>query len=517
MEYKKLKTQEKVKILTLGELKATGYENLSVRDELRVNLLKKLRSHEQVFPGIFGYEETVIPELQRAILAKHSLNLLGLRGQAKTRIARLLINLLDEVMPVLEGSELNEDPLNPLTKASRDFIMEHGDKTPVAWVSKGDRYTEKLATPDVTVADLIGDVDPIKAASLKLPYSDERVIHYGLVPRSHRGIFVINELPDLQARIQVALFNILQEGDIQIRGFRVRLPLDIQFVFTANPEDYTNRGSIVTPLKDRIDSQIITHYPESVEVSKKITRSEANYETEVRKRIHVPEFAADLIEQVAFEARKSEYIDEKSGVSARLTISAFENLLASAERRMEIHGEAKTTIRMGDFLGVIPSITGKVELVYEGEQEGAAHVAYSLIGKAIRTLFTKSFPDPENFRKKKEVGLPNPYQSVVAWFEDGKELLLRSDLEEKIYRKDLELIPGLPELIKRYCKGILESERFFFMEFALHGLAEFSLISKEHSSRGLKFKDLLSGMLSAASERDKPGISDGDGLEEPEE
>lgn len=502
MDYQQLSTQEKQNIKTLGELKASGYTPTETKDELRANLLRKLREGKEVFPGVFGYEETVIPELERAILAKHSINLLGLRGQAKTKIARLLINLLDEVVPVIKDSELHEDPLAPILETTMEYIEEHGDSTPISWVLREERYTEKLATPDVTVADLIGDVDPIKAASLKLPYSDPRVIHYGLVPRSHRGIFVINELPDLQARIQVALFNILQEGDIQIRGFKIRLPLDIQFVFTANPEDYTNRGSIVTPLKDRIDSQIITHYPESIETGKRITGSEAHYETEVRKRIHIPEIAKDLIEQVAFEARDSEYIDEKSGVSARLTISAFENLLASAERRLEINGEEETVVRMGDFLGIIPSITGKVELVYEGEQEGAADVAYSLIGKAIRSRFTDLFPDPENFRKKKDVELINPYQGVVSWFESGNEAFIQSDIPQKDYLAELEKIPGLAEMINRFCPDIDQQEKPFFMELALHGLAEFSLISKKHNARGLQFKDLLSGMLSAPQGKD---------------
>ncbi|HEU5146768.1 MAG TPA: magnesium chelatase, partial [Chryseosolibacter sp.] len=296
---------------TLGELKKSGYKPRAIKDELRDNLIAKLRRKETVFSGIWGYEETVIPDLERAILAGHDVNLLGLRGQAKTRLARLMVNLLDEYVPFIEGSELNDDPLKPLSRYGRDKVEELGDNTPIAWLHRDDRYTEKLATPDVSVADLIGDVDPIKAAALKLPYSDERVIHFGLIPRSNRCIFVINELPDLQARIQVSLFNILQEGDIQIRGFKLRLPLDIQFVFTANPEDYTNRGSIVTPLKDRIDSQIITHYPKTLEIGKRITQQEARLKEE-QKSITANEIAKDLVEQIAFEARKSEYVDAKS-------------------------------------------------------------------------------------------------------------------------------------------------------------------------------------------------------------
>ncbi|HCW08280.1 MAG TPA: magnesium chelatase, partial [Cytophagales bacterium] len=318
---------------TLGQLKASGYKFKTIKDELRLNLIEKLKKKENVFEGIWGYEETVIPDVERAILAGHDLNFLGLRGQAKTRIARMMVNLLDEYIPVIEGSELNDDPQNPISRFGRDKVNELGDETLITWLHREERYTEKLATPDVSIADLIGDVDPIKAASLKLPYSDERVIHFGLIPRSHRCIFVINELPDLQARIQVALFNILQEGDIQIRGFKLRLPLDLQFVFTANPEDYTNRGSIVTPLKDRIDSQIITHYPKTLEIGKKITQQEAHIRAEQNRLVIVNEIAKDIVEQIAFEARKSEMVDAKSGVSARLTISAYENLVAAAESR----------------------------------------------------------------------------------------------------------------------------------------------------------------------------------------
>jgi len=283
-------------IMTLGELKKSNYQSLPIKDELRKNLIKSLQNNENPFNGILGYDDTVIPDIQTAILSRHNIILLGLRGQAKTRIARLLVNLLDEYIPVIEGSELNDDPLNPLSKIAKDIINSNGDNTKISWLHRSERYTEKLATPDVSVADLIGDVDPIKAASLKLPYSDERVIHFGLIPRSHRSIFVINELPDLQARIQVSLFNILQESDIQIRGFKVRLPLDIQFVFTANPEDYTNRGSIVTPLKDRIDSQILTHYPKTTEISKEITAQESVLSDDQKKTIVVNDLLKELIE-----------------------------------------------------------------------------------------------------------------------------------------------------------------------------------------------------------------------------
>ena len=313
---------DKRHIKTLKDLRESGYVSRSVKEELRENLIRQLKNKNIMMEGIIGYEDTVIPDLQTAMLSQHNILLLGLRGQAKTRIARLMINLLDEYVPYIEGSELFEDPLNPISWFGHHTLEIKGDATPIAWLHRSERYTEKLATPDVTVADLIGDVDPIKAATMKLTYADERVIHFGLIPRAHRGIFVINELPDLQARIQVALFNILEEKDIQIRGFKLRLPLDIQFVFTANPEDYTNRGAIVTPLKDRIESQILTHYPRNVEISRKITQQEARLTPSQLANIEADSLVKDLVEQIAFEARDSEYIDNKSGVSARLTISA---------------------------------------------------------------------------------------------------------------------------------------------------------------------------------------------------
>ena len=490
-------------IKTLGQLKAAGYKSKTIKDELRANLIQKLKNKESVFAGIWGYEETVIPDLERAILAAHDVNLLGLRGQAKTRLARLMVNLLDEYIPVIEGSELNDDPLKPISRFGIDIVKELGDNTPVAWQHRDERYTEKLATPDVSIADLIGDVDPIKAATLKLPYSDERVIHFGLIPRSHRSIFVINELPDLQARIQVALFNILQEGDIQIRGFKIRLPLEIQFVFTANPEDYTNRGSIVTPLKDRIDSQIITHYPKTLDIGKKITQQEARLKDDQRKSIHVNEIAKDLVEQIAFEARKSEYVDPKSGVSARLTISAYENLVAAAERRSIINNEKDNFIRIADFIGVVPSITGKVELVYEGEQEGPGIVAQNLIGKAIRTQFVNYFPDPDKFRKQKE---KSPYKKISNWFGEGNMIDLLHDMTQGEFEKSLKSVPGLLDLVNEFHKNQDAQTKLFLMEFALHGLAEYSLISKHNLSAGLQFKDLLSSMFTIP----RPGQDDDD-------
>ena len=484
-------------ITTLGQLKAAGYQPRTVKEELRANLIQQLKNKQDVFPGIFGFEETVIPELQRAILAGHHINLLGLRGQAKTRIARLLVNLLDEYIPVVAGAELNDDPLQPLSVFAKNLIAEHGDDTPVAWLPRADRYTEKLATPDVSVADLIGDADPIKAATLRLPYSDERVIHFGLIPRAHRGIFVINELPDLQARIQVSLFNILQEGDIQIRGFKVRLPLDIQFVFTANPEDYTNRGSIVTPLKDRIDAQIITHYPKSIEIGKRITKQEARIRDEQRGLVTSNEVMHDLVEQVAVEARGSEFVDAKSGVSARLTISAYEQVVAAAERRALVNGEPNTYVRVGDFIAAVPAITGKVELVYEGEQEGAGIVAEKLMGKAIRTLFLRFFPDPDKAKKLKN--RPSPYKTVQEWFGNGHTLDLLHDASTADYRKALDQVPGLRAIVTELHPNETPAHTYFLMEFLLHGLAEHSLISRNRLAAGAQFKDLLASMFTMPS------------------
>lgn len=493
MEYRKLSATQLLNINTLGQLKAAGYQSESVKQELRRNLIHKLKNKENVFESIHGYEDTVIPDIQRAILSMHDINLLGLRGQAKTRIARMMILLLDEYIPFVKDSELNDDPLRPISRLAVDTIQEKGDETPIAWLHREERYNEKLATPDVSVADLIGDADPIKAASLRLPYSDERVIHYGLIPRSNRSIFVINELPDLQARIQVALFNILQEGDMQIRGFKLRLPIDIQFVFTANPEDYTNRGSIVTPLKDRIDSQIITHYPKSLEISKKITQQEAHIKDAQKEAVTSNDIADDLIEQIAFEARHSEYIDEKSGVSARLTISAYENLMSSAERRCLVSGDEQTHVRLSDFWGVIPAITGKVELVYEGEQEGAGIVAQNLIGKAIRTQFLHYFPNPEQEKKRKNESI---YKDILEWFEESKEVDVLNDASNKDYKATLNAISGLYDMISKKFPEKSEHEKYFLMEFTLHGLAEYSMLSKKQLISGTQFKDLLSGMFS---------------------
>lgn len=480
------------KIKTFGQLKAANYKNRSVKDELRENLITSFKNKTNPFEGILGYEDTVIPDLETAILARHNMLFLGLRGQAKTRIARQMINLLDDYIPYITGSELFDDPYAPISWFGREKLKEMGDETPIDWMHRSERYTEKLATPDVTVADLIGDVDPIKAATLKLTYSDERVIHFGLIPRAHRGIFVINELPDLQARIQVSLFNILQEKDIQIRGFKLRLPLDVQFVFTANPEDYTNRGSIVTPLKDRIESQILTHYPRTAEISKQITQQEATLTPEQRKNVVADVLVKDLIEQIAFEARDSEYVDKKSGVSARLTISAYENLISNAERRMLLNDEKQTFVRISDFLGVIPAVTGKVELVYEGEQEGPAKVANILVGKAIKTLLIRYFPDPEKAKKAKAL---NPYAEIINWFGSGNTLSIEDDLSFPAYKKKLNEVPGLKALIKQLHSRLSENESLLLMEFILHGLAEFSQLNKGFLDNGFAFSDMFNSLF----------------------
>ncbi|HYK75509.1 MAG TPA: sigma 54-interacting transcriptional regulator [Daejeonella sp.] len=481
-------------IKTLAGLKKIGYRSRSVKNELRENLIALLKNKEVGFEGIIGYEDTVIPDLQTALLSQHNILLLGLRGQAKTRIARLLTSLLDEFVPYMEGSELFEDPLNPITWFGRNQIATLGDDTPIAWLHRSERYTEKLATPDVTVADLIGDLDPIKAATMKLTYSDERVIHFGLIPRAHRGIFVINELPDLQARIQVALFNILQEKDIQIRGFKLRLPLDIQFVFTANPEDYTNRGAIVTPLKDRIESQILTHYPQNIEISRKITQQEASISPAQHQTVEADELVKNLVEQIAFEARNSEFIDKKSGVSARLTISAYENLISNAERRMLINDEKSTFVRIADFLGVIPAITGKIELVYEGELEGPAKVANILVGKSIKTLMAQYFPNPEKLKKSKGV---NPYAEIINWFSAGHSLNLSDGLPLQDYKAALNSVPDLKNIIKQFHPGLTENQQYLLMEFLLHGLAEFSQLSKAFLNDGFIFTDMFNSLFSA--------------------
>ena len=477
------------KIKTLKDLKSSGYSSLDIKDEMIKNLKINLSKGKPTFEGIHGYEDSVIPDLERAILSKHNINLLGLRGQAKTKLARQLINLLDEWIPIVSGSEINDDPFNPISHYAKNMVTKKGDNTPIEWVHRNNRFFEKLATPDVTVADLIGDIDPIKAASLKLSYSDPQVIHFGMIPRANRCIFVLNELPDLQARIQVSLFSILQEKEIQIRGFKLRLPINLQFLFTANPEDYTNRGSIVTPLKDRIGSQIMTHYPKTIDIAKTITNQESSLSNS--DGIYVPELAKDIIEQISFEARESVYVDSKSGVSARLSISAFENLISSAKRRMIMNGEVKTSIRMTDFNAVISAINGKIELVYEGEQEGAVEISRLLILESVKTFFVNFFPKIKKLNKAEQL---DPYAEIVDWFKN-KELFIDENLDNKAYNDTFKTIKVLKSFVKKQIPGIDTKDENFMCEFLLWGLSSYKKVNITRTSRGLSFSDSFSDYI----------------------
>lgn len=489
--------------LTLGELRRTGYTVQTVKDELRNNLIRKIKNKETVFPGIIGYEKTVVPALVNAILAKHDIILLGLRGQAKSRIVRQLPTLLDEYVPVIQGSELNDNPFLPVSKFATDLVAQRGDDTPIEWIHRDQRYGEKLATPDVTISDLIGDIDPIKAAAQRLHYAHEGAIHFGIIPRTNRGIFAINELPDLQPRIQVGLFNIMEEKDIQIRGFNIRIPLDIMIVFTANPEDYTNRGNIITPLKDRIDSQILTHYPRSLEEGIHITEQESNT-TRDGKNIRIPHFFKEMVEQIAFEARKSEFVDQKSGVSARLTISAMENLVSNAERRAILLGDEIIVPRICDLPHVLPGMTGKIELVFEGEQEGSVKVGKALIGKAVRETFKKYFPDPLKKRQRNvqdpqggRATLDDPeYNKILQWFESGNKIEIADDMPLAEYTRELDKVKGLRELTKRHMGDVDEKlELPSVMEFVLDGLHQSSKIAKDEVDHVTSYKDMVGSIF----------------------
>lgn len=485
------KTGMSKNIQTLSDLKKSGWKSVSVKEEMRANMVRMIKNKEPLFPGILGYDKSVIPQIQNAILARHDMILLGLRGQAKTRILRMLIRFLDEEMPVVAGSEINDDPLNPVSKYARELIDEKGDDTPISWVKREDRYGEKLATPDTTVADLIGDLDPIKAASKRLSLSDEEVINYGLIPRTNRGLFVINELPDLQPRIQVALLNIMQERDIQIRGFNVRFPLDVAIAFSANPEDYTNRGNIITPLKDRIDSQIITHYPKTTDTALKITEQEAWLQRNGETNVQMPAAYKEIIEEVAFEARESEYIDQKSGVSTRMTITAMEQVVSAAERRALQNGESETTVRITDLYYMVPALTGKMELVYEGEQEGAVNVARHIIGRAINKVFKRIFPDPQVKGKDQSEG---PYEKILGWFASGNDLEIADTLNEKEYQKTLEKVDGLKAIAEKY--GSSEKREIYpLMDLVLESLHHNSKLGKEDLDELRSYSDMLGSML----------------------
>jgi magnesium chelatase subunit I len=517
-------------IHTLGELRASGYHVRSVKDEMRANLLAKIARRETTFPGIHGYERTVIPAIHNAVLSKHDVILLGLRGQAKTRILRSLTSLLDEHVPAIDGCEINDSPYQPTCKRCRRLAAEKGDELPIAWIPREMRYREKLATPDVTVADLVGDIDPIKAANQRLTYADEEVIHYGIIPRTNRGIFAINELPDLAPRIQVALLNILEERDLQIRGFPVRIPMDVVLVFSANPEDYTSRGNIITPLKDRIDSQILTHYPQSVETARRITDQEAWLDRGTGATIEIPSYVRDLVESIAFVARGSELVDQSSGVSARLTIAAVELLQSNLERRAAITGDKFVFPRLSDLNMVLPAITGKVEMVYEGEQQGAEVVARKLIGDAVGKLFQTKFPPIERagvgerasrerrgygeidhddlddmfagrrLKKKETASREEPppaapsesgYDSILGWFAGGNKITLSDEQPFVEYFRELSRVPRLAELARKYASAKREEEHAFWMEMILEGLHQALRLTREDIDSTITFQELM--------------------------
>jgi len=459
---------------TLGELKASGYKSVSVKDELRANLIKKLRSGEKLFPGIVGYDESVIPQLINAVLAKHNTILLGLRGQAKSRIIRQLTELLDEQIPVIAGSEVNDDPFHPISAYGRRTLDLHGDSMPIDWIGRDSRFVEKLATPDVTIADIIGDVDPIKAAKGGHLLSDELTIHYGLLPRANRGIFAINELPDLAGKIQVGLFNIMQEGDVQIKGYPVRLPLDVMLVFSANPEDYTARGKIITPLKDRIGTEILTHYPAELQTGVEITRQEAwvnrdGFEVSgvTNQQVHIPDFIRETVEQIAFEARDDSRVDKHSGVSQRLPITVIESMVSNAERRALLTGEEEIVPRISDIYAAIPSMTGKMELEYEGEQIGAHRIAKDLIKRATGEVFEGYF-----------VGID--FVQAVQWFDQGNNLRLADTAAASECARLLEAVPELIDtaLIPFDFKRSDQARMVAACEFVLEGLYAQNKISR---------------------------------------
>lgn len=450
---------------TLKELKQAGYRPRSVKDELRENLAAKLRDGAPLFPGVFGYEETVVPQVVNAVLSRHNFILLGLRGQAKTRLIRMLTTLLDEATPYVAGSEIRDDPFRPVSKYARDLIAEQGDATPIAWLGREQRYVEKLATPDVTIADMIGDLDPIKAARRGQNISDELTIHYGLLPRANRGIFAINELPDLAGKIQVGLFNIMQEGDVQIKGFPIRLPLDLLMVFTANPEDYTARGKIVTPLKDRIGSEIRTHYPPTLEHGVTITAQEA---WTSREGVQVPGFLREVVEQIAFSAREDKKVDRRSGVSQRMPITVLENVVSNAERRALQAGDTDVVPRVADVYAALPSITGKIELEYEGELKGGETVARELVRLAVAKTFTRYF-DQVNMNQ------------IVQWFDMGGSLKVDDATPAAELLKQLQGIQGLMEKTSKLGLGVHESDalRAAAGEFVLEGLYAHRRISRD--------------------------------------
>ena len=475
----------KAKPTTLGELRAAGWRSRTVKQEIRDNLLARLKVGDTLFPGVVGYERTVIPGIVNALLAHHDFILLGLRGQAKTRLLRSLVTLLDDLIPVLAGTPLNDDPLRPASTSGLRLVEEAGDDAPIEWLPREARYNEKLATPDVTIADLIGDVDPIKAATRRLTYADPEVIHFGIVPRTNRGIFAINELPDLAPRIQVGLLNILEERDIQVRGFPLRIPLDILMVFSANPEDYTNRGTIITPLKDRISSQILTHYPTDVEHALEITRQEA-WTKRDGPHVVVPRDVELLIEEVSVAARQSELVDQSSGVSARVAIAATELLQSNLERRAVRTGDDPVWPRLTDLQMLLPAITGKVEMVYEGEQQGSEIVARALLGTAVKKFFAARFPKPP--REGVEAG-DSAYAPLLAWFAGGNSVTLSDESRFADHLAALRGVPGLWALAEP--AGARDEERAFAAEVILEGLHQHARLARQDVDSAVSYKEAL--------------------------
>jgi magnesium chelatase subunit I len=477
---------------TLGELKNSRWAEAplrgrSVREEIRTNLLKRLESGEPLFPGIVGYEDTIVPQIINALLARHHFILLGLRGQAKSRILRELTSLLDERIPIIAGSEVNDDPFAPISKYARELLDQCGEATPIAWLHRHQRYVEKLATPDVTIADLIGDVDPIKAARGGHLLSDELTMHFGLLPRANRGIFAINELPDLSGKVQVGLFNIMQEGDVQIKGYPVRLPLDVLLAFTANPEDYTARGKIITPLKDRIGSEVITHYPRTVQLGMEITAQEA-WTRRGGPKLDVPDFLLEVIERVAFEAREDKRIDKRSGVSQRLPISTLENAISNAERRAVALGESTVVPRVSDVYAAVPSITGKLELEYEGELQGGDTIARDLIRRAAGRVLEERMGGAD-------------LSKIVTWFDQGGALKVSGDQRSDVCLKGFAVVPGLVEIVKEF--GLAPADdagrQVAACELVLEGLAAQKRISRSEEI----------GYTRAKPERREPGYGKG--------
>ncbi len=479
-----------------------------MKDEIRENLIRAIRAGDDLFPGIVGYEGTVVPQIVNAILSRHDFILLGLRGQAKSRLLRGLAQFLDEEIPVVEGGDLNDDPFRPVSVRAARLLREAGDDAPLGWLGREARYAEKLATPDVTMADLIGDIDPIKAATEKRTYADPEIIHFGVIPRTNRGIFAINELPDLQPRIQVGLLNLMQEKDIQIRGFPVRLPVDVLMVYSANPEDYTNRGSIITPLKDRIGSQIITHYPKSLEDAVRITSQEAWTERDAAVEAIVPGVFREIIEEAAVRARESEYVDQSSGVSVRLTITFLENLVSNMERRGLVTGETAVYPRLVDLRTALTAVTGKIELVHEGEQEGAETVARHILGKAVREVFLRYFPDAHPKTKRRpsaaaggeggERGASKEtkaYQPIIQWFAAGNTLELSDDTAFEEHWKTLRQVPGLEACAKAHLAVSIPGEVAGVMELVLDGLHQCSVLAKEDADGGVGYRDMIGAMF----------------------